>query len=45
MAEKENKKDRKSCVEDCDREFIQCVENWRQDCLERFGSCSAACKM
>ena len=41
-----DKKDhRKDCVDACDKKFIECVENGRQDCLDRFGSCSSACKI
>ncbi len=44
--ESQNKDKRKeSCVDACDKKFIDCIESWRQDCLTRFGSCSSSCKV
>ena len=45
MEEKKIERNRKQCVESCDKKFIDCVESLRQDCLERFGSCSSDCKI
>lgn len=41
---KDPKKD-KNCVNDCDREFIRCVESWRQDCRDSFDRCASACRV
>jgi hypothetical protein len=45
MTDKNNNQSRKKCVDACDKKFIECVENGRQDCLNRFGSCSSACRV
>lgn len=42
---KDNQRDSKRCVDKCDEKFIECVRNWRQDCLDRYGSCSSNCKL
>ena len=33
-----------NCVNECDAEFIDCVEHSRSDCLDEFNSCAAVCK-
>jgi hypothetical protein len=45
MDDQKIEQDRKGCIEDCDKKFIDCVESLRQDCLERFGSCASDCKI
>jgi hypothetical protein len=45
MADKNDYKNSKHCVDECDKKFVECVENGRLDCLKRFGSCSSACKV
>jgi hypothetical protein len=45
MADKNDNKNSKSCVDACDKKFIECVESSKLDCLSRFGSCSSSCKV
>ena len=33
-----------NCVNNCDAEFIDCVEHSHSDCLDEFNSCAAVCK-
>ena len=45
MADKNDNKNSNSCVDACDKKFIECVESSKLDCLSRFGSCSSSCKV
>ena len=33
-----------SCTDKCDRQFVDCVDHYRSDCMERFKKCSSSCE-
>ncbi len=43
MADETKRNDEPSCDARCEQDFIECVESWSQDCMDRYGSCSSAC--
>lgn len=45
MKKSDNQSKTNGCMDKCDEKFIDCVNSWRQDCLDRFGSCSSNCKI
>lgn len=44
MTEQKNITSKASCVGNCHKKFITCLESMRQDCLDHFKDCASTCK-
>lgn len=43
MSAKKVRSEDNSCSEECDEDFISCLEQSQKDCLEDFKECSSTC--
>ena len=43
MSAEKVRSENNSCSEECDEDFISCVEHSQADCMEDFKDCSSAC--